>query len=145
VPTFAPVRFQFERPEIAGWSRTAIANLERLLASHAEHVALAHQLGVPILAGSDAGSPGVPHGGGLIDELHHMQAAGLPVAAVIRSATAAPRRHWGMPAIALGVGQEADLVLLEKSPFRELGGLRKITAVVKRDIVFNATADLSSA
>jgi imidazolonepropionase-like amidohydrolase len=145
VPTFAPVRFQFERPEIAGWNRIAIANLERLLRSHAEHVALAQELGVPVIAGSDAGSPGVPHGSGLIDELHHMHEAGIPVAAVIRSATAEPRRHWGMPAMAFGVGQKADLVLLEMSPFRDLGALRKIIAVVKGDTVFNATADISSA
>jgi imidazolonepropionase-like amidohydrolase len=140
VPTFAPVCFQLARPEIAGWSKAAIANLDHILGSHAEHVALAYELGVPIVAGSDAGSPGVPHGSGLIDELHHMCEAGLPVAAVIRSATGEARRHWGMAAASIGAGQQADLVLLETSPFRDPGALREVIAVVKGDIVFNATA-----
>jgi imidazolonepropionase-like amidohydrolase len=140
VPTFAPVCFQLARPEIAGWSKAAIANLDRLLGSHAEHVALAHELGVPIIAGSDAGSPGVPHGSGLIDELHYMYEAGLPLAAVIRSATGEARRHWGMAATALAASQPADFVLLETSPFRDPGALREVLAVVKGDSVFNATA-----
>jgi imidazolonepropionase-like amidohydrolase len=102
-------------------------------------VALAYELGVPIIAGSDAGSPGVPHGSGLIDELHHMCEAGLPLAAVIRSATGEARRHWGMPAASIGPGQQADLVLLETSPFRNPGALREVLAVVRGDIVFHAT------
>jgi imidazolonepropionase-like amidohydrolase len=139
VPTFAPVCFQLARPEIAGWGKTAIANLDHILGSHAEHVALAYELGVPIIAGSDAGSPGVPHGSGLIDELHHMCEAGLPLMVVVRSATGEARRHWGTAA-ALGVGQQADLVLLERSPLRDLGALREVLAVVKGDTVINVTA-----
>lgn len=141
VPTFAPVCFQLARPEIAGWSKAAIANLDRLLNAHAERVVLAHELGVLIIAGSDAGSPGVRHGSGLIDELHHMREAGLPIAAVIRSATGEARRHWGMPAAALGPGQQADLVLLGASPFRDPGALREVLAVVKGNSVFNAASN----
>lgn len=144
VPTFAPVCFQLARPEFAGWSRAAIANLDLILRSHAEHVALAYELGVPIIAGSDAGSPGVPHGSGLIDELHHMREAGLPIAAVIRSATGEARRHWGMAAAAFGAGQQADLVLLGASPFRDAGALREVLAVVKGDTVFNVAAGNSA-
>jgi imidazolonepropionase-like amidohydrolase len=140
VPTFAPVRFQLSRPEIAGWNQGAIVNLDRILRSHGEQVVLAHELGVPIIAGSDAGSPGVPHGSGLIDELRYMFEAGLPLAAVIRSATGEPRRHWGIPATTLGVGQKADLVLLKTSPFPNLGALREVLAVVKGDTAFNAIA-----
>jgi imidazolonepropionase-like amidohydrolase len=140
VPTFAPVRFQFARPDIAGWSKAAIANLDRILQSQAEHVALAHELGVPIIAGSDAGSPGVAHGAGLIDELHYLREAGLPLAAVIRCATGEPRKHWGMPAATLGAGQKADLVLLEASPCHDLSALRKVLAVIKGDTFFPAAA-----
>jgi imidazolonepropionase-like amidohydrolase len=141
VPTLAPVRFQFARPEIAGWSKTAIANLDHILRSHAEHLVMAHDLGVPIIAGSDAGSPGVVHGTGLIDELDHMHEAGLPVAAVIRSATGEPRRHWGMPGYGLSIGQKADLLLLEASPFGDLRALRKVCAVVKGDAAFSSFPD----
>lgn len=140
VPTFAPVRFQLARPELAGWSRAAIANLDRILHWHTEHVALGHELGALIIAGSDAGSPGVPHGSGLIDELHYMYEAGLPLASVIRSATAEPRKHWGLPVSSLGLGQKADLVLLAASPFQDPRALRKVLAVVKGDTVLNPFA-----
>lgn len=139
VPTFAPVRFQLSRPELAGWSRATIANLDRILHSHAEHVVLGHELGASIIAGSDAGSPGVLHGGGLIDELGHLYEAGLPLTAVIKSATEEPRKHWGLPS-SLSVGQKADLVLLATSPFQDQRALRKVFAVVKGDTVLSAFA-----
>lgn len=140
VPTFAPVRFQLCRPELAGWSGTAIANLDRILHSHAEHAALAHEYGVPIMAGSDAGSPGVPHGSGLIDELNYLHEAGLPLAAVIRSATMEPRSRWGLPGSTLGAGEKADLLLLADSPFGDVQALRAVVAVVKGDTVYNVAA-----
>jgi hypothetical protein len=136
VPTFAPVRFQLSRPEIAGWNQMAIANLDRILRLHGEQLVLAL---VPIIAGSDAGSPGVPHGSGRIDELHYMRETGLSLAAVIQSATGQPRRHWGT-AIALGVGQKADLVLLRTSPFLNPGALREVLAVVKGDTALTVFA-----
>jgi hypothetical protein len=42
-----------------------------------------------------------------------------------------------MPAATLAAGQPADLVLLEMSPFRDPGALRKVLAVVRGDAVFN--------
>ena len=76
VPTFSPVHFQWARPEIAGWDANTVSNLRRILDGHFEHVAIAHELGVALVAGSDAGSPGVDHGGALIDELFHFLAGG---------------------------------------------------------------------
>jgi len=54
------------------------------------------------LAGSDAGSLGVPHGAGLLLEMELMERAGLPPLAVIHAATGGVgmaavqlARHWG--------------------------------------------------
>jgi len=47
----------------------------------------AHQIGVTIIAGSDAGSYGVAHGFGLLDELELMERAELSPLAVIHAAT----------------------------------------------------------
>lgn len=138
VPTFAPVRFQRARPDIAGWSGATLAHLDRLLASHAEHVALAHELDVPLMAGSDAGSPGVGHGSGLIDELLHMRQAGLPLAAVLRAATAQPRAHFGLPPCALAPGAPAELVLLGSSPTHGPEALRDVLGTVKGDTVWHS-------
>ncbi|MFA6543204.1 MAG: amidohydrolase family protein, partial [Limisphaerales bacterium] len=91
VPTFSPVQFQHDRPELAGWNAETVAGLRRILDNHCEHIALAEELGVPVVAGSDAGSYGVPHGRGLIDELFFQHRAGMSVDKVLASATSVPR------------------------------------------------------
>jgi imidazolonepropionase-like amidohydrolase len=131
VPTFSPVHVQWARPELAGWSQGTIRNLERILDAHREHVALAHRLGVALVAGSDAGSQGVDHGSGLIDELLHMLGAGVPMAALLTSATARPRRLWGLASTRVAAGQGADLILLDRSPFAFPPALREVRQVIK--------------
>jgi imidazolonepropionase-like amidohydrolase len=124
VPTFSPVHFQWARPELAGWDAAAIGNLRGILDSHLEHVAIAHTLGVELIAGSDAGSPGVVHGTALIDELFHFLAAGIPMRDVLRSATSRPRRLWGLPAVDIRPGNAAEIVMFEQSPFDDPAALR---------------------
>lgn len=130
VPTFGPVQFQFDRPELPGWGPDTLAALERILANHFQHVALAVELGVPVVAGSDAGSYGVPHGQGLIQELLFLRRAGLTTEQILAAATSLPRRLWGCPSADIAVGNRADLILLERSPFEDftssLGHLRGI-------------------
>ena len=116
-PTFCPVHFQWAKPQAARWSANTVGNLRRILDSHAEHVRLAHELGVTVLAGTDAGSMGVVHGQALAEEAQRLQEAGLPVDAVLRSATVAPRRHFGASQPLLTVGGPWEAVVLEASPF----------------------------
>jgi len=87
VPTFAPVQAQIDHSTPMGWSAATIANLRGILDRHAASLVKAHAMGVPIVAGSDAGSAGVPHGFGLHRELELMERAGLPPIAVINAAT----------------------------------------------------------
>jgi imidazolonepropionase-like amidohydrolase len=128
VPTFSPVHFQWAHPEIAGWDAAAIANLRRILDSHLEHVAIAHALGIELVAGSDAGSPGVVHGVALIDELFHFLEAGIPMRDVLRSATSRPRRLWDLPAVNIRPGNAAELAIFDQSPFIDPTGLRGTSA-----------------
>ncbi len=137
VPTFSPVHFQWARPEFAGWDANTVSNLRSILDGHFEHVAIAHELDVALVAGSDAGSPGVDHGGALIDELFHFLAAGLPMEAVLRSATSRPRALWGAPSANIAPGNRADLVAYTRSPLDEPEALRRPLAVVKDDIQFS--------
>jgi imidazolonepropionase-like amidohydrolase len=116
-PTFCPVHFQWAEPAAVGWSANTVGNLRRILDSHAEHLRLAHELGVAVLAGTDAGSMGVEHGRALADELQRFAEAGLPTAAVLAAATSAPRRHFGDASPTLAVGAPLDAVLLAASPF----------------------------
>lgn len=125
VPTFAPVWFQHARPELSGWGRETVEGLWRILERHLEMVALARDFGVPVVAGSDAGSYGVPHGAGLIDELGFLLRAGLPLEAVLASATSVPRGLWGLPPADLRAGLRPDLVAFAGSPFAEVENLRR--------------------
>ena len=131
VPTFSPVHFQWARPEFAKWNSATLDNLRRILDAHLVHVGLAHELGVPLVAGSDAGSQGVDHGAALIDEMFHFLDAGVPMAAVLRSATSRPRALWDLPSANIAPGNRADIVLLEGSPFDAPPALRRAKAVVR--------------
>jgi imidazolonepropionase-like amidohydrolase len=124
VPTFSPVHFQWARPELAGWSAATIDNLRRILDGHLEHVGLADRLGVALVAGSDAGSPGVPHGTGLVDEIFHFLDAGLSMTSALISATSRPRRAWGLDPATIAPGRRADLVALAASPYHDTAALR---------------------
>ncbi|MCP4294063.1 MAG: amidohydrolase family protein [Proteobacteria bacterium] len=131
VPTFSPVHFQWEHPELVGWDQKTIDNLRRILDSHLEHVMLADKFGVNLVAGSDAGSHGVPHGKGLIDELFFFLEAGISMRSTLQSATSRPRRLWGTNSAELVKGDPMDYVVLEGSPFKDPKYLRMIKDVVR--------------
>ncbi|MFO1216984.1 MAG: amidohydrolase family protein [Burkholderiaceae bacterium] len=116
-PTFCPVHFQWAQPQAVGWRAQTVGNLRRILDQHAEHVRAADAMGVPLLLGTDAGSMGVVHGHAVADEADRMQEAGLSVAAVLRAATAAPRRHFGHVRPLLQPGAPWEAVALQASPF----------------------------
>ncbi|MCB1543025.1 MAG: amidohydrolase family protein [Methylobacteriaceae bacterium] len=125
VPTVSPVHFQWARPELAGWDANTIGNLRRILDGHAEHIGLAHRKGVELVAGSDAGSPGVVHGAALVDEIFHFVDAGVPMAAALEAATTRPRRLWNVASTAIAAGERGDLICFDASPFDAPDVLRK--------------------
>jgi imidazolonepropionase-like amidohydrolase len=124
-PTFCPVHFQWAQPEAVGWSANTVGHLRRILDSHAEHLRLAHELGVTLLLGTDAGSMGVQHGHAVFEEIDRYLEAGLPLAAVLRAATFNNRHHFGHGQPRLAVGAPFDAVLLKGSPFDDVGALRQ--------------------
>ena len=65
VPTFIPVEFQYRHPEYGRWNAAVLEKLRAILDNHACCLRLAEEYGVPVMAGSDGGSFGVPHGRGL--------------------------------------------------------------------------------
>lgn len=131
VPTFSPVHFQWARPELAGWSAQTVTKLEQILDGHRQQLAYAYEIGVPVLVGSDAGSPGVRHGYSYVEELMLMGGAGVRLEQILHSATALPRRLWGCTAANIAIGSSADMVLFDKSPFDDLAALRNVAATYK--------------
>lgn len=139
-PTFSPVDFQWRAPQWCGWSKGTLANLRKILDDHAHQVALAAELGVPLVCGSDAGSQGVRHGPGLVDEIEFLVEAGVGLEAALASATSVPRRLWGEEPAGPTVGARAELVVLEDSPFVDLAAFRRVAAVVIGDHVLRPGA-----
>jgi len=124
-PTFSPVHFQWAHPQAVGWSSNTVGNLRRILDEHARHLLLAHQMGVTLLLGTDAGSMGVVHGEGVFAEIDRYLEAGLPLEAVLAAATSAARKHFGCATTTLARGSDFDAVLLPGSPFKDTATLRQ--------------------
>jgi len=125
VPTFSPVYFQYRSPELAGWNEQTVQKLDAILQNHFECIALAFEMGVPVIAGSDAGSYGVPHGSGLIDELFFLARAGIPTANVLASATSVPRTFWQCESANIVPGNCFNFLEFEDSPFKNMENLRQ--------------------
>jgi imidazolonepropionase-like amidohydrolase len=142
VPTFAPVQRQLDHAERMGHDSHVTANLERILDRHATSLVRAHRLGVTILAGSDAGSYGVPHGLGLLCEMELMERAGLSAVAVINAATGAAanrlafRESFGR----IRPGMRSRFILTARSPLETVANLQKSRTVIFDGAVLEADA-----
>jgi imidazolonepropionase-like amidohydrolase len=132
VPTFAPVREQIDHADVMGWDPDIVANLKGILDRHAASLVKAHQMGVLIVAGSDAGSVGVAHGVGLLREMELMEGAGLPPIAVVNAATGvgsgrfAYREKLGR----VEAGYLSRFILTRHSPAETVSNLRRPRWVV---------------
>lgn len=87
--------------------------------------------GIPILAGSDAPTPGTFPGVSILEELDLLVGAGMPPMAALRSATYEPARY--LAALdSLGTvapGKLADLILLDADPSLDIRNTRRQAAV----------------
>ena len=91
--------------------------------------------GVPIVAGTDAPSPGTAYGASLHGELVRYVQAGMTPSAALASATSAPARAFHLSDRGrIQPGLRADLVLVEGDPTSDILATRRIVAVWKRGI-----------
>ncbi|MCZ7646139.1 MAG: amidohydrolase family protein [Planctomycetota bacterium] len=132
-PTFAPVHAQWSHAERCGWDAETQMRLRGILDGHAEMLRFARGLGARILAGSDAGSPGVGHGGGLWQELWLLQEAGSEPAALLRMATLQAAAWMGLGASCgqLRHGRPADFIAVDGPVEQDLRALERIRWVVR--------------
>ncbi|MGH9588884.1 MAG: amidohydrolase family protein [Terracidiphilus sp.] len=139
-PTFAPVQKQVDHADWMGWDAAVVANLKRILDGHAESLVKAHAMGVKVIAGSDAGSYGVAHGLGFLDELELMEHAGLGAEAVTHAATGASsdrlgfREKFGW----IRPGFLSRFILTRHSPLDGVANLRRDRFVIFDGEVFEA-------
>lgn len=115
-----------------GRVRTAMQNAKR-----------AHDAGVLVAVGTDAGNPGTFHGPSIYREMELLQEAGLAPMDVLVAATRTAAQALGR-ANDLGTvepGKKADLVILEADPTADIRNVRRVSAVV-RGGVWHARAAL---
>ena len=114
VPTLTPLCNLRGDPR---WPR-----LDEVYARHLEYVGRGADTGVTVVAGSDAGSPGVPHGS-LRTELGLLRGAGLTVGQVAAAAGTAAAALLGLEGGygLLAVGSRTDLVWFASDPFAAPG------------------------
>mgnify|MGYP003693970505 CR=1 FL=1 len=103
----------------------------------AENLRARARAGIPIAMGTDAGNPLTLHGPAVFAEMEAMQPRGHAPMQVLVAATRGrrhgdgPRREFGT----LEAGKQADLVVLEGDPSRDVRAWRKLRYVVRGGVV----------
>lgn len=129
-PTLAPVYAQGFNRE-SGWSDTVRRSIDSILDQHSSRIAYGMGLGATILTGTDAGSPGVSMGAGLLIELDRLAAAGIAADRLLELATVGNARALGAKSYSptLRVGGPASFALYSKCPWQDIRHLTTLERV----------------
>lgn len=114
-----------------GFAESFAGDLPRLHRQLGENLLALRAAGVPLLAGTDSGLPGVLHGPALHEELVTLVALGIPPGEALQMATSRPARLLDA-AGATGIVEEgawADLLLVEGDPTVDITATSRIVAV----------------
>jgi imidazolonepropionase-like amidohydrolase len=114
-----------------GTTPERVAYFEKLIGFHVLLIKAFKEAGVPIVAGTDAGTSGVVWGFSLHDEIELLVKAGLTTKEALTSATRLPAT-WLKIDDKIGtveVGKFADLILLDANPLENISNTRKISGV----------------
>ncbi|MBP2351319.1 imidazolonepropionase-like amidohydrolase [Kribbella aluminosa] len=97
---------------------------------------------VPVMAGTDTGTPYSVPGFALHDELEHLVGAGATPRQALYAATVEPAKFLGRTADlgAVQAGKIADLVVLDADPLADIRNSRRIDTVVTRGRVISPAA-----
>ncbi|MCO8271924.1 amidohydrolase family protein [Actinoplanes sp. TRM 88003] len=129
VPTMINIRtFGGIAERARGKFDTYADHMVRLMEGFPAVVRAAHEAGVPIYVGTDAGG-GIRHGL-VAEEMLILEEAGLPAEDILASASWRAREWLGFPGLV--EGGLADLVVYEADPRRELTVVRAPSRIVLR-------------
>jgi imidazolonepropionase-like amidohydrolase len=119
-------------PRIALAAPETSAKIRRHAPAERTSLRLAVRAGLPLAAGTDAGTTFNPHGGGLAEQAEHLRAAGLAPDRVVHTLTAAGAALLDEPAGVLAPGRRADVLYVAGDVLADLAALRAVGAVVLR-------------
>jgi imidazolonepropionase-like amidohydrolase len=132
VPTLINID-NFPQIALAGAAKypTYAAHMRELFATSRERIRNAHEAGVPIYTGTDAGGS-LPHG--LVrSEILALVGAGIPQPEVIAQASWRGREWLGLPGLVEGA--PADLVVYDTDPRRDLAAVMSPRRMILRGSV----------
>lgn len=130
VPTMVNVDVQFESIAAQAEEKYPLyaEHMRRLRRGFPEVVRAAHEAGVAIYAGSDAG--GTVHHGVVAEEIRLLHEAGVPATRALAAGSWRAREWLGLPGLV--EGGPADLVVYDADPRSDLGVLRSPSRIVLR-------------
>ena len=130
-PTLAPVQVQRQHAD-CDWPADVRQNIELILHQHADRIAYATSKGAIVLAGTDAGSPGVEIGRGLHFELQCMAAARISAEQLLYIATIGNARALDAKRYTptIEVGAPASFGLYARCPWRDIADLVSLRQVL---------------
>ena len=114
----------------------AVHKARQAAEAHRESFRMAIATGIPIVAGTDAGSPDTPHPS-LVEELELMREYGMAADQVLASATRVAADVLGRAA-SIGTvepGKVADLLAVDGDPLENLAHLRRVRCVLRAGTV----------
>jgi len=98
-----------------------------------KNLKLAHDAGVKVTMGTDAGNPLTLHGPSVFKEMERMQEAGLSPLAVLEAATKNGAAALREPTLGqVKTGFLADIIVTSQDPAENIAALRQVQYVVKR-------------
>ena len=114
-----------------GTTPDRVAHLDKVADFNIRLVKAFKEAGVPMVAGTDAGTSGVVWGFSLHDEMELLVQAGLTPEEVLISATRLPATWLGIEdkVGTVEAGKYADLILLDANPLVNISNTRKISGV----------------
>lgn len=115
------------------WLEPVGPRVTELMAGRLEGTRRAHQNGVALSVGTDAGANGTFHGIAVHRELELLVEAGLtPVEAITAATATAARKIRSADSVGtIAPGMTADLVLLDRDPSTDVANTRAIAAVIR--------------
>ena len=132
---WALVRFQSDANRYKnGFQPEQYPRIRTSLAFQRKLVKALFDVGVPLMAGTDAPDVGPMAGFGIHDELQELVNDGLSPFQALQTATVNPARYFRQSTEfgTIEVGKRADLVLLQRNPLADIGATRSIDGVMVR-------------